>query len=266
MSPEPILEAFLEDARRSSSKRPLVVGLCGAQGSGKSTLATALAKRLPGTVALSLDDFYLTHDQRVALGRDVHPLLATRGPPGTHDVDLALETLAALDRGEATVLPRFDKANDDRADRSQFRIASPSCDLVIFEGWCVGARPQAASALATPVNALERLHDPDGVWRRYVNDALGGPYQRLFARLDRLMMLRAPRWQSVLAWRLEQEHALKRSESSGTAIMTDREVETFISYYERVTRHILDEMPRRADLVLDLAESRNCTSSIRKVD
>ncbi|AOH83118.1 kinase [Sphingomonas panacis] len=260
VSSEAILADAIERALARPRKRPLVIGLCGAQGSGKSTVAAALAGRFADTVVLSLDDLYKTHDARAALARDVHPLFATRGVPGTHDVDLGLATFAGLDGGHATPLPRFDKARDDRVDPAAWPVAPARPALVIFEGWCVGAAPQDAAALVAPVNALERERDPDGVWRRHANAALAGAYQWLFARIDWLAMLRAPSWDRVLGWRLEQEQALRASGARGAGVMSDAEVTTFVSHYERLTRHILDDMPGYADLVLQLDDMRGCVA------
>jgi len=264
VSPETILAEDLQRTLERSHRRPFVFGLCGAQGSGKSTIARALTHRFPRTVALSLDDFYLTRAERVRLAREVHPLLATRGVPGTHDIALACAVFAALDRGEAVPLPRFDKATDDRVDPALWQLAPEEVDLVIFEGWCVGARPQPEAALEAPVNLLEKEEDRAGVWRRYVNAQLAGPYQRLFSRIDRLALLRAPDWQQVYAWRLQQEQELRRSGATGEGLMDKEEVRTFISYYERLTRYILDEMPARADLVLQLDADRDCISVASK--
>jgi D-glycerate 3-kinase len=260
VSPEIILAEDLQRTLEQPHRRPLVFGLCGAQGSGKSTLSRALAHRFPRTVVLSLDDFYLTHAERMRLAREVHPLLAVRGVPGTHDIGLACAVFAALDRGEAVPLPRFDKATDDRVDPALWQLAPERVDLVIFEGWCVGARPQPEAALEAPVNALEKEDDPAGVWRRYVNAELAGPHQRLFSRIDRLALLRAPSWQQVYAWRLQQEQELRRSGATGEGLMDEEGIRTFISYYERLTRYILDEMPARADLVLQLDVDRDCVS------
>jgi len=260
VSPEAILATDIERALERRRGRPLVFGLCGAQGSGKSTLARALADRFPRAVALSIDDFYLARAERLRLAKGVHPLLATRGVPGTHDVDLANAVLAALERGEAVPLPVFDKAADDRADASSWPIAPANADLIIFEGWCVGARPQQEPALNVPVNKLEMECDPEGVWRRYVNAQLAGPYQRLFSRIQRLAFLRAPNWERVFAWRLQQEHELRRSGALGDGLMDDEEVRRFLSYYERLTRDILEEMPGRADLVLQLDSDRRCVA------
>jgi D-glycerate 3-kinase len=258
VSPETILAPLIAERLGQPGRRPLVVGLCGAQGSGKSTLAAALARRFPRAVALSLDDLYLTHAERRRLGLEVHPLLATRGVPGTHDIGLGLATFAALDRGEAVRLPRFDKARDDRVEPDRWPMAPEGCQLVIFEGWCVGARPQPAEKLVEPVNSLERERDTGADWRRYVNAALSGPYATLFARIDLLFLLAAPGWDQVFAWRLEQEQALRRVAPGGDGLMDETTLRTFVSHYERLTRWILSEMPARADLTLRLAADRQC--------
>ena len=258
VSPETIPESRIDERLGQPGRRPLVVGLCGAQGSGKSTLAAALADRFSRTVALSLDDLYLTQAERRRLASEVHPLLATRGVPGTHDIGLGLATFAHLDRGEAVRLPRFDKARDDRADPGRWPVALQGCQLVIFEGWCVGARPQPAEALVEPVNSLERERDPSAAWRRYVNAALSGPYATLFARIDLLFLLAAPGWDQVFAWRSEQERALRRAAPDGDRLMDDAALRTFVSHYERLTRWVLSEMPGRADLTLRLAADRQC--------
>lgn len=240
----------------------LVVGVCGAQGSGKSTLSAAVLARLEqagiAAAVLSLDDLYLTRAERAALAHDVHPLLATRGVPGTHDVALGQAVIAALDAGEAAALPRFDKARDDRAPRGDWAQAPAACRVLLFEGWCVGARPQTDVALAQPVNALERDDDPDGVWRCYVNRALAGAYQMLFARIDRLVLLAAPGFDTVLGWRRQQEEELRiRSAADAPGVMDEVMLVRFIQHYERLTRYILAEMPPRADVVAYLGQDRS---------
>ncbi|CAN5599208.1 kinase [soil metagenome] len=237
-----------------------VVGLCGAQASGKSTLTAVLRAMLEGrglvVAALSLDDLYLAHAERQALAREIHPLLATRGVPGTHDVELGLAVLDGLARSGETRLPAFDKAADDcRPDGVP--ISGP-VDVILFEGWCVGAVPQ--TDVAAPINALERERDSDGRWRTFVNAALGGPYQALFARIGLLVLLKAPSFEVVLAWRQEQEAKLRarlaREGGDLKRAMTDEQVADFIAHYERLTRHILAEMPARADVLVALDENR----------
>ena len=260
----PLAARIAQEAGRAG----FTVGLCGSQASGKSTLTAVLARLLRErgmTVGvLSLDDLYLTRAERQGLAREVHPLLATRGVPGTHDVALGVEVLDALARPGETRVPRFDKAVDDRRPPGAWEPVQGPVDLILFEGWCVGAKAQPAEALAGPVNDLERLEDPDGRWRTHVNAALAGPYQDLFGRLDRLVMLQAPGFETVLAWRQEQERKLRdrlaRTGAGPGRAMSDGGVARFIAHYERLTRWILAEMPGRADVVIALDAARRPVS------
>lgn len=244
--------------RRIDRKRTAVIGLCGAQGSGKSTIARYSARLLEQrgmrAVALSLDDFYLPREARQRLAREVHPLLAVRGPPGTHDVGLAGAAIDQLRSKGKVTLPRFDKAADNRTPRGTWQSVASPVDVILLEGWCVGALSQGKAALATPVNDLERDEDPKGIWRAYVNDQLDGPYQALFARLHDLVLLEAPSFEVVVGWRAEQEAKLRAQGGGG---MGDAEIAHFVAHYERLTRWILSEMPSRADWVVTLDIERN---------
>ena len=237
--------------------RSVVTGVCGAQGTGKSTLCAFLAELLEHqrlrVAVLSLDDLYLTREARAQLAARVHPLFATRGVPGTHEVELGEHVLDALARPGLVRLPRFDKAADTRAPPDRWAQVQAPVDVVLFEGWCLGARPQPASALNTPVNALEREEDSDGVWRRAVNEALTGPYAHLFARLDALVLIAAPAFEQVFAWRALQERRLATAQGDAPS-MSDDALVRFIRHYERLTRHILAEMPARADAVIAVDE------------
>jgi D-glycerate 3-kinase len=237
---------------------PFVLGVCGAQGSGKSTLAEGLTQRLTAkglrAATLSIDDLYLSRAERARLGAIVHPLFVTRGVPGTHDAALGLHLLDAVRAGADVVLPRFDKATDDPAPTGT-PVKGP-LDVLIFEGWCVGARAQDDAALLTPVNALEAERDPEVTWRRFVNLALATDYADLFARIDRLVLLAAPGFEVVRDWRIQQEHELRRRVGEGARTMRDDEIGVFIQHYERLTRHILSDMPAYADLTLRLDEQR----------
>jgi D-glycerate 3-kinase len=248
------------EERLVASEGLVVAGIAGAQGSGKSTLAAALVRRFreagAATAALSLDDLYLTRAERLALARQVHPLFATRGPPGTHDIALGLDLLAALERGEPALLPRFDKARDERVPRVEWEPAPTGTRLLVLEGWCLGAAPQAAAELARPVNALEREEDPHAVWRSYANAKLAGDYQRLFARLDPLVLLAAPGFEVVHKWRSEQEADLVRRDPLAPQAMDSAALARFIQHYERLTRHMLEEMPHRAHVTAWLDENR----------
>ncbi len=242
----------------------LIVGLCGPQGSGKTTLALIVQALLQAqsiqSVVMSLDDLYLTRAEREILAQRVHPLLRTRGVPGTHDVALGLLTIEALSRGEPVSLPAFEKAKDDRSPVSAWRSVTGVTQVVLFEGWCVGATPQSETALATSINDLERECDADGTWRQYVNRALSSDYQLLFGKLDLLVLLKPENFSVVMRWRTEQEHKLRhriRAEGGDLSrVMDDSELRRFIAHYERLTNHILAEMPARADIAIELGPHR----------
>lgn len=253
----------------NGAKRPLILGFSGAQGSGKTTVAERLQARLEeygkSVAILSIDDLYFDHDRRARLARNVHPLFITRGVPGTHNVGLGLKILRSLRRKRGALLPRFDKGTDAKKPRREWtRIVRP-VDVAIFEGWCVGAAAQKKSALAKPINDLERLEDPDGVWRRYVNAKLAGKYQRLFRLIDYFVFLEAPSFDVVKSWRLQQEHELAAGAPPErlTHLMSDDEVARFIQHFERITRHMLADAPARADFTLQLDEERRVVDTIR---
>ena len=258
--PGAIVNAVL-DTLTHAAPRPWLIGLSGLQGSGKSTLAGQLvelaARRGIGALALSIDDFYFGRAARQRLARDVHPLLATRGVPGTHDVDLLLGTLDALrtatPRRPARV-PRFDKGLDTRVAPSRWRSVARTPDFVILEGWCIGVPPQDAAALRKPVNELERDEDRDARWRNWVNAQLARHYVPLWQRLDRLVMLQAPSCAIVARWRDEQERALRRR--NAPRALSPAALRRFLMHYERLSRQALKTLPARADLRIVLDEGR----------
>ncbi|MGX5730824.1 kinase [Pseudoxanthomonas beigongshangi] len=252
------VEAALADALSVAAAVP-VLAISGLQGSGKSTLAAqiaALARRRGRRPAvLSIDDVYLTRAERQRLARDVHPLLATRGPPGTHDVARACALLDALRTGSPAVLPRFDKLADDRAPEAAWEQLDAGADLVIFEGWFLGTPAEHDNALHAPINALEREQDPDGRWRRYCNEALRRDYPALWRRCDRLWFLQPPGFEVVAAWRGQQERQLARARPDA-ASMDDAGVARFVQFFERVSRQALRTLPDLADRTLALDERR----------
>lgn len=246
----------------SRAMPPLVIGICGAQGSGKTTITAILAALLAdaglAVVGVSIDDLYLGRAARLALAATIHPLLRTRGVPGTHDVAAGHRLIAAAGVKAPFVVPRFDKATDDPAPRARWPVSAGPVDIVLFEGWCVGAVPQPAAALEHPVNRLEAIEDVTGAWRRHVNDSLSGPYRSLFARIDLLLLLEAPSFDVVAGWRAEQEDKLRAALSlAGRAGgQSAAELDRFVMHFERITRHILAEMPDRADIVIKLDQHR----------
>jgi D-glycerate 3-kinase len=260
-----VVHAWIQRNRR----RPLLVGVSGLQGSGKSTLARQLAAlaRARGLRCeiLALDDFYFGRRQRARLARDLHPLLATRGVPGTHEIELLRRTLGALARASTTApvrIPRFDKGRDTRMAPSRWRRVTQAPGLVLLEGWCVGVPPQGSAALSRPLNALEREEDAEGTWRGRVDAQLAGPYAQLWQRLDRLVLLQAPRFDVVERWRGEQERDLRRR---GAPRAMDRAaLQRFLSHYERLSRHALRTLPEIADVRLILDPQRRVRELARR--
>jgi D-glycerate 3-kinase len=260
------LLAWIEE--RIAADSPMLLGINGAQGSGKSTLADFISfaltddSRAPVAV-LSIDDFYLTRGERERLADEVHPLLKTRGVPGTHDTRMlaaCLDDLRNLAAGEKLALPRFDKAADDRADPTTWPAVTGPIDLIVLEGWCVGSLAQAEVELTEPINDLERERDPDGRWRRHANEQLAGPYRKLFEQLDALVFLAVPGFDAVYRWRLEQEQKLADT-ADGRGIMDETGLVEFIRHFERITRANLESMPARADAILYLDDDHDCTRS-----
>jgi D-glycerate 3-kinase len=268
----PVAQQLFE--HQTGAKKTIVVGLNGCQGSGKSTLTALLCELLSQhynkvTVALSIDDFYLSKKNRLDLSKTVHPLLATRGVPGTHDIDLLIDTLGQLKEQQEALIPRFDKAIDDLHARSSWSLINEPVDIIILEGWCVGIDGQTASALKHPINALEKENDPEGAWRHYVNQQLNAKYRIAFEMLDLTIMLQSPSFGSVLKWRCEQEHKLIKKLQASTSfqkpnkdfvgIMNDDQIARFIQYYERLTTHALATLPDKSDILMVLNESREIT-------
>lgn len=243
-----------EDIAERYEGRPLIVGINGAQGSGKTTLCHFLEALLlehnQRAVTVSLDNLYLTHRERQNLAKACHPLFATRGVPGTHDVALGQSILDTLVDGLPVGLPRFDKAIDDRSPEV-FEVLARN-DVILLEGWCVGALPQPDAALAEPVNRLEAEEDPEGIWRREVNRRLATDYADFYGRIDTLVMLEVEGFEAVRANRLKQEQKLAARRPEGTALMDEAALDRFLMHYERLTRWMLDEMPARADIVIKI--------------
>jgi len=256
-------------SEHQGASNTFVVGIHGCQGSGKSTLAALLVLLLQEmlglrSINLSLDDFYLTHAEREELAASVHPLLITRGVPGTHDVGLALQVLAALKQSGDVAIPRFNKAIDDREVESKWPRVKAPVDVILIEGWCLAVGPQKNSELSQAVNVLEAEED-QGEWRAYINQKLAGEYQDLTDTLDMLIMLKAPDFSNVLDWRLQQENKLKEQKNNSTSskIMNRDELIRFISHYERLTRHALQSVPVTADVVYQLNDDQSIQSKLK---
>ena len=251
-----------------TTPRTQFIGIQGSQGSGKSTCADFLRVILESeynlrVLAVSIDDFYLTLSERQQLAKTVHPLLITRGVPGTHDVDMIQAVFDNAEQQQTFTVPRFNKAIDDRAQNSEWQNIDSSLDVVILEGWCVGISAQDSQLLDQPCNELERDEDESGKWRQLINDKLANEYQDLYARLDHLITLQVPSFDCVFAWRLLQEQKmidrLSLQNKDMSKAQTPEQLERFIAHYQRLTEHALEMMPNLADYVLKIDDQHRIT-------
>ncbi len=256
----PLAETLLTSIQENTEPRAPIIGINGAQGTGKSTLAALLTHYFEAqslTVAnLSIDDFYLSKAKRIELADIGHPLLRSRGVPGTHDHSLLRMTLRRLqvaDKGDVITIPRFDKSQDDCVPLTDCPAISGPVDVVILEGWFVGVAAEPKEALQQPINELESTEDPDGTWRTYVNTVLDHYYQPIWDLLHQLILLKAPSFEQVFEWRSLQEEKLRlRSAADAPGLMDSEEIARFIQHFERLTRWSLATLPELADTVLEM--------------
>jgi D-glycerate 3-kinase len=263
----PLAEKIL--AKKNNQTSPLFVGINGCQGSGKSTLTDFLTEYFSSqhgltVVNISLDDFYLSKAQRAKLAKTIHPLLATRGVPGSHDIDLLAKTLTSLKKAQPNIrLSRFNKATDDLYPNDEWLAAPNNIDIVLLEGWCWGVVAQAADKLSPPVNNFEKEQDKDAAWRTYVNQQLVKNYQPLYSLMNCWLMLKAPSFSCVENWRWQQEEKLAKT-SQGAGVMSKAQVHNFIQYYQRLTEECLTTLPEQCDWVLELDENRQIQKILDK--
>lgn len=270
----PIAQQLVE--QKNQQDMPLLVGVNGCQGSGKSTLSAYIADYITEytdlTVAvLSLDDFYYGSDQRLLLADTVHPLLKTRGVPGTHNIPHLSQVLSDLKAQKTGVdIPRFNKATDNPHPIEQWTRTEKPIDIVLMEGWCWGVLPEEAGALLEPINGLEATSDKTMNWRTYVNQQLTENYVSLYAQMQQWIFLQAPSFDSVFNWRLEQEEKLQASSQAGAIstnssnkVMNKSEVHKFIQHYQRLTQQSLKMMPDYAHFTLCLNAQRKITQLIK---
>ncbi len=251
-----------------NKKKTIVIGLTGGQGSGKSTISKILKIILKegfnlNTVIFSIDDFYKTIKERRVMSKIVSPLFLTRGVPGTHDTKLLFDCIKNLKnkKFKKCKIPKFDKSIDDRLPRKKWQKIKLKPDIVIFEGWCVGVTPQKNKDLLVPINTLEKEKDIKKTWRKWVNKELKNNYKKIFKKIDKLIFLKVPSFKYVLKWRLLQEKKLA-SFKKGKKIMKSSEVKKFIMFYERLTKHMLRNLSRKANYVIKIDKQHRLQSIV----
>ena len=251
-------------AKKTNKKVPLIIGLAGGQGTGKTTITSIITIILKkyfklDVFKISIDDFYKTIKQRTLLSKNKHPLLMTRGVPGTHDIDIMLNFFKRIKVKNFKILklPKFNKGADDRCKQSLWYKIQSKPDVVILEGWCVGARSQNSKELKKPVNSLEKIHDQNFKWRQYVNYQLKTKYKKLFNQLDYILFLKAKNFSLLRRWRLKQEKKLwlKSKNKKNLKIMKKNEVMNFMDTYQRITQQMFQDMPKYSSIIMNLNSS-----------
>ena len=249
-------------------KKIKIFGLAGGQGAGKSTITEILKFILKNKYGLdlcifSIDDFYKTKQERKKMSKVVHPLFLTRGVPGTHDVNLIMQTFNNLKKKKfkSVLIPKFDKSKDDRAKKTKWLKVRQPPHIIIFEGWCVGAKQQTNEELKKPINFIEKDHDSDLEWRKKVNYYLKNSYRKIFQKIDKLIYLKAPSFNHIFEWRLLQEQKLKLT-SKNKEIMSKKEIRKFIMFYERITKQMMKDFPKISNLTIFL-DSRHRSKKMK---
>ena len=242
-------------------KKTKIIGLSGGQGAGKSTITAILKLILKKKYKLnlcifSIDDFYKTKNERKIMSKNIHPLFLTRGVPGTHDLKLVNKTLKNLKKKnfKTVLVPRFDKSIDDRFQKRKWQKIKTRPNIIIFEGWCLGAKHQRNSEVKKPINIIERKYDAKYKWRKKVNKYLKNQYKKIFNKIDKLIYLKAPNFEQIYKWRLLQEEKLKLT-SKSKKTMSKSKVREFIMFYERITKQMMRDFAKISDLTIFLDKS-----------
>ena len=259
--------------KKADNKKPYFVGLAGGQGTGKTTTSSIIKIILEKYFKLkvfkiSIDDFYKTRKERIKLSKKVHPMLLTRGVPGTHDINMMLDFFKKLKskKFKKIQLPNFNKAIDDRFPKNKWNKINKRPDVIIFEGWCVGARAEAIKTLKKSINPMEKANDQKLIWRKYVNQQLKNKYKKLYSQLNCMIYLKAKNFSLLQKWRLKQEHKLwlKTKKKGGHKIMSKGDVINFMQTYQRITQNMFKNMPKYASIILNLNSNHQIKTAVYK--
>ena len=260
-------------SKNTNKKRPYFVGLAGGQGTGKTTISSLvriiLIKYFKLKVfRISIDDFYKTRKERARLSKKIHPMLMTRGVPGTHDIDMILSFFkkTKIKNFKRLKLPNFNKAIDDRFNKKKWYDLKNKPDVIIFEGWCVGAKSEKNITLKKTVNSMEKIKDKKQIWRKYVNQQLKTKYKKLYSQLDCLIYLKAENFKLLQKWRLKQERKLleKSKKNLNSKIMSKEDVFSFMQTYQRITQNMFKFMPKYASIIINLNSDHQIKSALYK--
>ncbi len=251
--------SFWIENKYKKKGKTLFLGFSGGQGSGKTTVAKILKIILKKffkreIYVSSIDDFYKTLKDRNEMSHTIHPLFKTRGVPGTHDISLVKKFFDFIKKKnfKKFKLPKFDKSVDDRLKKKYWSNIKKRPEIVILEGWCVGAKPQSNSIINKSINVLEKYEDKHLIWRKYANEKLKKEYKKLFAMIDHFIFMKIPNFNVVYEWRLLQESKLRKKSHSSKKIMSYNEIKRFIMFYERITLQMIKDLSKSASVVIFL--------------
>ena len=254
--------SFWIENKYQKKGRTLFLGFSGGQGSGKTTvtgiLKIILKKFFKRRIHVSsIDDFCKTLEDRNKISYAIHPLFRTRGVPGTHDVNLIKKFFNRIKKKnfKRIKLPKFDKSIDDRLKKKYWSFVKKRPEIVILEGWCVGAKPQLNSLIRKPVNILEKYEDRDLIWRKYVNAKLKKEYKNLFAMIDYFIFMKIPSFDMVFKWRFLQENKLKKRSHLKKKVMSFYQIKRFVMFYQRITLQMVKDLNKSASVVMLLKKN-----------
>jgi len=259
--------------KKADKKKPYFVGLAGGQGTGKTTTSSLIKIILSkyfrlNVFRISIDDFYKTRKERISLSKRVHPMLLTRGVPGTHDINMMLNFFKNVKskKFKRLKLPTFNKAIDDRFNKKRWYDLKKRPDVIIFEGWCVGAKSEKRNTLKKTINKMEKTKDQKQIWRKFVNDQLKSKYKKLYSQLNCLIYLKAKDFSLLQKWRLKQERKLwiKSKKNSNSKIMSKGDVLSFMQTYQRITQNMFRYMPKYASIIINLNSNHQIKSTVYK--
>ena len=244
-----------------SKKKKFIIS--GSQGCGKTTLLKLIKNNFKNfynidPLCISLDDYYLTKKQRNDLSKRIHPLLETRGVPGTHATEKITKTIQLFDKKKYPIkIPKFDKLNDDRLPFSQ--IITSKKNMIFLEGWCCGCPPLSNSFLQKNLNNIEKT-DSEYIWRKYYNKKQKKEYRLIFKHFEYLIYFKIPSFDCVLKWRIKQEKRLKLNKKKNINYMNKIEIKDFISYYEKITKWMMKNTLSKSDLTIKINKNQKIQS------
>ena len=257
--------------KKMNNEKPYFVGLAGGQGTGKTTISSMIKIILTKYFKLkvfkiSVDDFYKTRKDRVLLSKKVHPMLLTRGVPGTHDINEILNFFKKIKskKFKSLKVPIFNKAVDDRFNNKYWHNIKERPDVIIFEGWCVGAKAEKNNTLKKSINSIEKVNDIKLVWRKYVNHQLKSKYKNLYSQLNCLIYLKAKNFKLLQKWRLKQERKLllTTKKKNNHKIMNKKDVINFMQTYQRITESMFKNVPKYASIILNLNSNHQIKTAV----